>query len=235
MHLLYVDESGKSGPQDFDQPWYVLGGLVVHEDQWERMETALNTEIDRLVPPPRADTWEIHMSQLYHGKGFFRSMSSATRFALVDAVFDVMDRCAATLIFIGIDKKAHYGKYKEPQPVEDLAYRFMLERFNNFLSVQTDKRGVVVSDEQKEVELATRRAHSQYRRLGTGATVINHVIETPFFTPSHWSRMLQIIDVATYYVARHLRGASTAAYWPRIEKRLNCYPDYTGKGLKTFP
>ena len=30
VHLLYLDESGKSGPKDFSQPYYVLGGMIVH-------------------------------------------------------------------------------------------------------------------------------------------------------------------------------------------------------------
>jgi hypothetical protein len=234
VHLLYLDESGKSGPKDFDQPWYVLGGLIVHESTWRTIEGDLNAEIDRLVPPPRPDAWELHMSLIHHSKGVFKHMPVTTRYALVDSVFDVMDKYGVTLIFVGIDKKAHDGRYLYPDPVEDVAYKLMLERFNTYVGRQSDTLGVVVSDEQKEIEVATRRAHSRYRRTGTGMAVINHVIETPFFTPSHWSRPLQMIDVATYYVARYLRGAS-ASYWPRIEQRLDGYPNYQGKGLKTFP
>jgi len=234
MHLGYLDESGKSGPKDFDQPWYVLCGLIIHETQWQPMEAALNAEIDRLIPPPRPDTWELHMAHIHHRKGFFAGMPATTRFGLVDAVFDVLDRFGAKLIIVGVDKKAHDGKYRFPEPVEDVAYRLMLERFNTYVGRQTDKLGVVVCDEQKEVERATRKAHSRYRRIGTGMAVIDHVIETPFFTPSHWSRMLQMIDVVAYYAARRLRGAS-AVYWPRIEQRLDGYPNYGGKGLTTFP
>jgi hypothetical protein len=37
MHLLYLDESGKSGPRDLTQAFYVLGGLIVREDQCGRV------------------------------------------------------------------------------------------------------------------------------------------------------------------------------------------------------
>jgi hypothetical protein len=163
-------------------------------------------------------------------------MSADDRFALVDAVFDVMEWHNLKLIFVGIDKQAHRAKYAYPDPVENVAYMLMLERFNHYVGRQEGSQpGLVVADEQKEVELSTRKAHSRYRRQGTGMAKIDHVIETPFFTPSHWSRPLQMIDVATYYVARHLRGASTSTYWGRIERRLDGYPNYVGKGLKTFP
>lgn len=235
MHLLYLDESGKSGPKDYAQPWYVLGGLIVPEADWQAIERDLNERIDAIVPPPRPDSWELHMSLLYHRKGPFAGMPAGDRFGLVDAVFDVIDAYELTLIFVGVDKKAHRTKYTQPEPVENIAYKLMLERFDTYVGKRGSELGLVVCDEQKEIEMATRQAHSRYRRHGTGMAKINHVIETPFFTPSHWSRPLQMIDVATYYVARHLRGATTASYWGRIEQRLDGHPNYIGKGLKTFP
>ena len=68
MHFLYLDESGKSGKLDYTQPFYVLGGLAVHESVWLAMETDLNARIDALVPPPRDFHWELHMVELFHGK-----------------------------------------------------------------------------------------------------------------------------------------------------------------------
>lgn len=234
MELLYLDESGKSGPTDYTQPWYVLGGLILPEDKWQEAESDLNAAIDEIVKPPRPDDWELHMTLIAHRKKHFAQMSAAERFGLVDAVFDVMEWHDLKLIFVGIDKQAHRNKYAYPEPVEGLSYRFMLERFNYCVG-RKGTIGLVVADEQKEVEISTRKAHSRYRRYGTEWAQIEHVIETPFFTPSHWSRPLQMIDVATYYVARHLRGATTASYWGRIEQRLDGYPNYDGKGLKIFP
>lgn len=186
MHLLYLDESGKSGPTDYTQPWYVLGGLILPEKDWQSVETDLNAAIDAVVPPPRPDDWELHMSLIHHRKKHFAGMPAKDRFALVDAVFDVMEAYELKMIFVGIDKEAHRKKYAYPDPVEALAYRFMLERFNYCVGRQ-NSLGLVVADEQKEVEISTRKAHSRYRRDGTGLARIEHVIETPFFTPSHWS------------------------------------------------
>ena len=137
------------------------------------------------------------MTEIHHRKGNFKTTPERVRWALVDAVFDTLEAFEATFIFVGIDKKALHAKYAYPDPVEGIAYRFMIERYEGYLGRQTDKRGLVVCDEQKEDEVGRRSAHSEFRRNGTGWQTINHVIETPFFTPSHWSRMLQMIDVAT--------------------------------------
>jgi hypothetical protein len=151
----------------------------------------------------------------------------------------VVERHEPTVIVVGIDKEAHHRQYVRPDPVEEVAYLFMLERFDAYLGHQDDALGLVVSDQQKELESATRRAHSRYRRDGTRWQKIERVIETPFFTPSHWSRMLQVTDVVTYWAARYVktRGSTMIfhGHWDRIEKRLDGYPYYRGKGLKTFP
>lgn len=118
MHFLYIDESGKSGPTDYSQPWYVLGGLILPEEKWKAVERDLNEVIEAVVPSPRPDDWELHMSLIAHRKKHFSQMSEADRFALVDAVFDVMDWHALTLIFVGIDKQKHRKKYSYPDPVE---------------------------------------------------------------------------------------------------------------------
>jgi hypothetical protein len=241
MHLLYLDESGKSGPRDFTQPYYILGGLIVHEDQWVAMEADLNARIDALVPPPRPDNWELHMEHIKQGKGFFKRMPRTTREGLVDAVFDVLDTHNPVVLMVAIHKQKHLAKYgSRAQPVEALAYRFMIERFDYHLGRSANPLGVVVHDEQKELETATRRAHLRYRRKGSDWGKIEHVIETPLFTPSHWSRMIQMVDVATYWVARTAAAAEKGnrkaePNWNRVEKHLDGYPHYRGKGLKIFP
>lgn len=202
------------------------------------MEADLNARIDALVPPPRPHYWELHMTDMWNGKGLFAGLSRATRRALWDAVLDVIDAHAPTFIFIVIDKPALVAKYFTPDPPEDLAYRFMIERFDSFLG-RRDEVGVIVSDEQKGAEDVIRRAHSRYRSTGTGYQRITSVIETPFFAPSHWSRMLQVVDVATWFINRghreNRKGKAPPPEMFRLERHLDGYPAYTGRGLKVFP
>ncbi|MDO8208948.1 DUF3800 domain-containing protein [Conexibacter sp. CPCC 206217] len=191
------DESGKSGLKDLKQPFHVLEGLAVHDGQWQAMEKPLNARIDTLVPPPRAQTWELHMTDMVNGKGCFRGVNRGVREALCNATLDVIDAHRPTFIFIALDKQKHVAKYTTPGPPEDITYEFMIERFDRFLKIKREV-GVIVSDDQKGSEDQIRRAHSRYRRGGTSWSKIDHIIETPFFAPSHWSRMLQVVDMATW-------------------------------------
>lgn len=203
------------------------------------METDLNARIDAIVPPPRPHDWELHMTEMVNGKGYFKRLRRQDRTALGDAVLDVIDAHDPTLIFTIVDKQKHVAKYgANALPAEEYTYMLMIERFNYFLG-RREEVGLIVSDDQKGSEDTIRRAHARYRRHGTGYAKIEHVIETPFFVPSHWSRMLQIVDVATWFVNRHLRnqakGLPSPAGAERVTHHLDGYPDYAGKGWKVVP
>lgn len=239
MYLLYVDESGKSGLDDPDQPHFILGGLAVHESSWQEIEADLDRRIDMLFPPPRPEDWEIHMSEIWSGKGHFKSIATSTRLKLVSAACEVIEDHKPTLFCIVIDKAKLKAQYAYPDPPEDIAYQFMIERFEMFLA-KNDELGVIVSDEQKGAENVIRSAHSGFRKAGTGYVNIDHVIETPFFIPSHWSRMIQLTDLATWFCARHFRAKNNGKPLPPewetcLVPRLDCHPNHGGKGLKVFP
>ena len=178
------------------------------------------------------------MTDMVNGKGHFAGVNRSVRDELCAATLDVIDLHRPTFIFIALDKQAHLNKYRSPDPPEDITYELMIERFDRFLRHRR-QHGVIVSDDQKGAEDQIRSAHSRYRKRGTGWASIDHVIETPFFAPSHWSRMLQIVDVATWILARKLRnehrGRPAPPEWARIVPHLDGHPNVNGKGLKRFP
>ena len=104
MHVLYVDESGRSVFRDLAQPYHILGGLAFHDSEWKAIERDLIGRIDLLVPPPRPADWELHMAHIFHGKGYFTAMPRGTREALVDAVIDLFGTYRMTLFMMVIDK-----------------------------------------------------------------------------------------------------------------------------------
>lgn len=239
MYVLYVDESGRSGLLDPDQPFHILGGLAFHDSQWKAIERDLIARVDALIPPPRPPDWEIHMAHIFHGKGHFRGMPRTTREALVEAVIDLFGVYAMTLFMMVIDKPALVTKYYYPVPPAQLAYEYMIERFDRYLSHQDDRLGMIVSDDQKGEEKTIRAAHEAYRRRGTSQQRIDHVVETPFFVPSHNSWMIQIVDVATFWCNRWLktRPAAPPDPWTRLEPYLDRSTAglVQGYGLKIFP
>lgn len=238
MHLLYVDESGKSGLRDPVQPFYVLGGLAIHDSDWHTVERALIAAVDSLVPPPRPPEWEIHMVQIMYGKGHFKGISRHDRDQLVRCVTDILAGHPLTLFMMVIDKQALCARYLYPDPPEATAYKFMMERFDWYLHRQTDKIGIIVSDDQKGQERTIRDAHEMYRRNGTNAMSIDYIAETPFFVPSHHSWMIQLVDGATYWCNRAMKAAANGRPEPPEWTSLKTALDRTRGdtvGFKVFP
>jgi hypothetical protein len=239
LYVLYVDESGRSGLFDQDQPYHILGGLAFHDSQWKAIESALIDCVDALVPPPRPPGWELHMAHIFHGKGHFREMPRDTREALVDCVIDLFGAFDITLFMMVINKSRLISQYAYPAPPPRLAYEFMIERFDRYLSHREDQVGMIVSDDQKGEERTIRAAHEAYRRGGTSQQPIHNVIETPFFVPSHNSWMIQIVDVATFWCNRWLKNhpGPPPREWTRLEPHLDrsATGDPNGYGYKLFP
>jgi hypothetical protein len=240
VHLLYVDESGKSGPRDPRQPAYILAGVIVSEAQWRDVEVDLAARVDLICLPPRPANWEIHAADIAHGKRFAKGLSGNDKRALIEAVLSVIDAFDLRLEFVVIDKMAHLRKYANPLPYEVLAYRFMIERFEYFLGNHHDQPlGMVVSDDQKGQEETIRAAHSELRKKGSTYSQIDRIVETPFFAPSHASCMLQIADVCAYQCNRLLRaeraGLPVPGEWMRLVPHIDHIPGRGYVGFKSFP
>jgi hypothetical protein len=238
--LLYVDESGKSGPRDPRQPSYILAGVIVSEAQWRDVEVDLAARVDLICLPPRPSNWEIHAADIAHGKRFAKGLSRNNKRALIGAVLDVIDAFDLRLEFVVIDKLAHLQKYMNPVPFELLAYRFMIERFEYFLGNHADQPlGMVVSDDQKGQEETIRAAHAALRKQGSTYGQIVRIVETPFFAPSHASCMLQIADVCAYQCNRLLRAErarlAVPEEWNRLVPHIDNIPGRGFVGFKRFP
>jgi hypothetical protein len=241
MFLLYVDESGKSGLNDPNQPLFVLGGVVVKNEDWRAIETAFNRTIEAIVPRAgRSARWELHMADIENGKGDFEAMSRKDRRRLCTALIDLIDQFDLTLIATVVDKKQMQTKKAwAKRPPEDWAYEFLVERYQHLLR-RRQELGIVVGDEQKGAEALNRASHALWRRSGTSAlSKVDRILETVFFLPSHHSLMLQLADGVAYWCNRAVRAARAGKpeppEWTRLSAHLDRLEDGKVVGFKLWP
>ena len=114
MSVLYVDESGKSGLRDPVQPLHVLGGLAVSDSVWLANGTGPERTDRCAGAAAAADYWELHMTEMWNGKGIFKPMPRSSRRALWEGRPGRNDAHTRTLIFVVIDKAALASKYRTP-------------------------------------------------------------------------------------------------------------------------
>ena len=66
MKLIYIDDSGNTGKKldDEKQPLFLLGGFIIDENIWKKVDKALND----LKSKYNIENMEIHSIEIMNGK-----------------------------------------------------------------------------------------------------------------------------------------------------------------------
>lgn len=228
MLLAYLDES-------YNDDFYFIGALVVPD----AVARELVADLDKIMsdaslkyPQLPADT-EIHAHELVNAKGAWKPMQQMlrARIGIFEGVLQAVARHDAKFIVEGINRARLERKYANPSEPHALALMFVMERINEYAQQVERETGVptaalLIADEVDR--------HDEYRmnlwtgqRTGTWgykAQVLDHIIDTLHFTPSHSSRLLQAADVVTYLHRRRRAHRETdprgEAEWARLAALL---------------
>ena len=206
MNLIYIDESGNTGKNlaDPQQPMFVLGALIVPENRWQAVESALEAALDRHVPPPRDEKFEIHAGDLRQGSGCFKGVPVTARIALRDAWLQIAAAHGLKFIYRAIAKKRYqrwlegaFGKGITINP-HLAAFPLVAQVVNNWLKDQgAGELGIFISDENREVVGDIER-FQKLLRADSSDLRLDRIIEKGFFIDSSKSPILQLADLCTY-------------------------------------
>lgn len=205
MHLIYLDESGNTGNNlaDPEQPVFVLGALIVPEHKWQPVEAELERSLERHVPSPRSQSFEMHAGDLRQGTGCFRGISVHTRVSLRDEWLRIAATHQLRFTYRAITKnryerwmKAAFGTNISVNP-HLAAFPLVAQVTNSFLkTVGVDALGIFISDDNREVVSDIER-FLKLLRATPGTLRLDRIIEKGFFIDSHKSLLLQLADLCT--------------------------------------
>ena len=212
MHLIYCDESGNTGTNlsDPNQPIFLLGALVVPENQWRPLETGLDEIIGNSFPSIASDDFELHGADLSNPRrpNPLRSVSIQERITCRDACFSLAQQHHLRFIYRAIPKKRFHrwcqdnfgsGVLINPHVI---AFLLVTRVVNEYLkSLPNEPNGILISDENKEVARDVEKS-VRALRLDPGYLALTQIIEKGFFIESHKSRLLQLADLFTYTARR---------------------------------
>lgn len=243
FHFLYVDEAGSPSMTVRgikDQRWLTLAGFYMAADEWRAMDRALTdlktTWLDDYSTEP--EKVEIHTSEFGRKAPWNALYAGGRWWDFLDALAQLVRDLPITTLSATIDKPAHLAKYYAPMDPYELAYEFVIERFDTALKPSSDC-GAVVLDPRAEGKGAEdtrmRVVHRGLRRYRST------IVEDPFFPASHLSSGLQIADVCAWGVRKHVQhlatGLADTPIYAAVEERYrrSSTGRIRGYGEKHFP
>lgn len=244
MHLIYLDESGNSGGNlaHPSQPVFVLCALIVPEQKWQAIETALAASVDRHWPEPREDSFEIHAAELINPKTErFRRATPGQRLAFMTEWLQVAAQQQLKLVFRAIVKQRYvrwlqnvFGVGVTINPhVPALA--LVAQVINSHLrSLPGQPLGIFISDENHQVARDVDKA-IRVLRGEAGPLRLTQIIEKGFFVESHKSLVLQLCDLCAYIIRRHEEARESGKPKPVDETLWKLVSPLIAVGDEKFP
>jgi hypothetical protein len=221
MHLFYIDESGNTGSNldSADQPIHWLMALGVSPAAVKALEAEMLSLALRYFPDrAREPDFEFHGSHIYTRRGDCRGWPAERAVELYRELLRLVARFDCHLFISGIDKAklkrraaARVG-YTPHHPYR-VALMYLVERVDEWLAQRQARGsgpayGLLVADEQKEVDRQAVERFAFWRQQGTeygGGRAIRHLIDTVHYVPSHDSWMIQLADCVLYLFSRYHR------------------------------
>lgn len=206
---MYVDESGDPGIDKYSSPHFILSGLIVHQDEWDKYLSKLKTFRKSLKEKYQLNQRsEIHATELIRVNKMleYKSISKTQRINIlkdycteIPHIFDT-----ATVINICIQIDEHQEK-----DIFNLAWSRLIQRFDTFLKKGSKDKGVIVADDTQSNKLMSlQRKMRIYNPTpsnfdsGNYNAPIDNIIEDTFSRSSHHSYFIQTVDVIAHLLYR---------------------------------
>jgi hypothetical protein len=246
MHLLFVDESGTPPrPDNRDQVYFVIAGLVIPEDRWMGMH-------HRLVGLKHASNYRGEVKWRYfapNNRDASNPMSDWTqdrKNEFRDKVFSIITETKSCRIVACVSESLTAYSLGNVNSQDDLyfhTYKPVTERFQYLLQditriSGTDTYGLIVADHRgKGDDDSMRLRHERLVRTDKQyASTYSNFIEGLFFAPSHMSIGIQLVDMVAGAIWR-AQSQNDRTWYDRLKPSFRSSPagQIDGYGISRFP
>lgn len=210
MYIMYVDESGDPGRHPNSSPHFILSGLIVSQNHWDKYLLRLKAFRKSLKAQYNLNQrTEIHASELIRVDKMqeYKAIHKSKRMAIfkdfctqIPLIFDT-----ATVINICIK----IDEQPEGVDIFELGWSRLLQRYDTFLKKVANDKGIVVADDTDSLKLMSlQRKMRVYNPtpshfdVGTYNAPIDSILEDTFSRSSHHSYFIQTVDMITHSLYR---------------------------------
>ena len=247
---MYIDESGDTIPLSQDgKKFLVLNGCIIHESKIQEIEKGFREIKKKFYQDPDIEIKSNFLRYANPDLSEFSPLKLKSREKYDELEADLtkyLKTIEVVLYSVVIDKKAYWQQYPSQNPYE-IAYVFLLERFQKYLK-ETNKLGICIIDpregqvEKHFIGNELSKIHNLMRwRDGAVWKKCPNVVEKLLFSQSDKTVGIQLADLFCYPIFNIFEyNKKPGEYWRFDELSLpKLYKSSSGKldgyGLKFFP
>jgi|GEM_PF-3141222 len=229
MKLFYMDDSGSSGLNldDPQQPLLVLGGVVIDDSKWAKV----NKQLNEIKGQYGIGGEEIHALEIANSKGIFKGWDYNKKQNFIKQNLQLIADNELKILHFEVIK-ANYKNYFDKNFSRDykkmlrippyiVAYSYILQIAEQYLQ-NANTNGILIADEQ-DVNLLANDTLKILRAIDEPEIKINRLVEKSFFINSRESNLLQLSDIVVYYIKRYFEIPLKQISQKSLEERTQMY------------
>jgi uncharacterized protein DUF3800 len=231
VHLAYLDDSDtKQKPTKIQ----VMSGIIIEDTSFKVFDIAMRFIRNELVPEEKLDKFsEFHAAELFGGYGVFEGIEREKRLGAIRKLLKLLSSPGSSVVYGAVDiAKTKREVFGSADPL-DMAFRICLSEIsewvkNRAFSDSGDKKDedeelrrwlaalvlLIVDDcSQKDQRAMLQDSFRNLRHPSPAASKtmsatqrFAHFHDDVFFGDSRYSVGIQLADLCSYFIARHLQG-----------------------------
>lgn len=204
VHLVYVDDSADK--------FQVIGAVIIPDKHFMQVEEYLAVTIDKFVPEDSRDTFEFHASAMFNGNSPFENLGHDEAVEIFRRCMTIVAGAPLAVVYGAVNLEALRDSHYASAEPKDIAFRHCIEGVEGWFKEQANGEiGIVICDQgDRAVTTKLQKAFRRYRtRLKSASHTrgkLVHLHDDMYFGDSAFSVGLQLADICSYIVLRHLQG-----------------------------
>lgn len=237
-----------------EDKYFTVTGCVIEREQYKKISNDMLNIKKKYWPDGKYLYGEgkkqklkrvcFHSYEIRNFKGPF-SKGIINYNSFINDISNYMSNLPITIFSSSINKEKHWIHYYSPHHPYSLCLDFVLERFVKFY-LPANEYGIIILEARGKKEDRNILNHIK-NTIDYGTAYVNSSffkkIKGVYFN-TKWEKTsneqktcagLEIADLCSYPIYKYCRSNEKDLAFQTIEKKIYCYPDYIGKGIKIFP
>lgn len=241
MYLAYLDDSGS----DTKSAVALVGAVIIEDSLFAHLEDLLGLVIEGLIPEPRqASFQEFHSTELFWGHGAFVGIDEDVRYDAIRKLLGIISTFRVPFIYSAVDRKLLAQSPMGSSHPIDVAFRMCALGIHDWLKQPERRKTTIgpipqghsleplclfIADETADGALkktlrTSFKSLRGKRRIQTPGdrSRLPLVHDDMYFGSSADSIGIQLADLCSFFVMRHLRDGESDEFYDSFCHQAKC-------------